>query len=231
MREAPVKARPVIQRARPSLDGVSLMVDRIADSKYGLFDPLPDGSLETSSNTTVPATELPPDPLWMNPDWTVPAPPAPDRRLREEEVSPLIELEASRNGIDPLLIEAIVRNESGFDPYAVSSTGAQGLMQLMPDTAALVGVANPFDPAQNIAGGSLYLSWQLRNFGGDVALAVAAYNAGPAAVQRWGGVPPYPETIEYVKRVVEDYRQLQQLRAAQTANTSTNQLPPGVEIR
>jgi hypothetical protein len=230
MNEVPVTARPTVYRARPSLDGVSLMVDRIADSPYGLFEPLPDGTADLGTNTTIPK-ELPPEPLWMNPEWTVPAPPAPDRRLREEEVAPLIELEASRNGIDPLLIEAVVRNESGFDPYAVSNTGAQGLMQLMPDTAALCGVADPFDPAQNIAGGSLYLSWQLRNFGGDVALAVAAYNAGPAAVQRWGGVPPYPETVEYVKRVVEDYRALQQLRAAQSANTSSTQLPPGVEIR
>lgn len=207
---APVQSTPIPYRCRPSLDGVASLVDRIADSPYGLFDPLPSGSPAS------PPVEKPlqQEPLWLNPDWTVPAEPAPDRLLDPLEVRPLIELEASRHGLDPLLVEAVVRTESSYDPYAVSGVGAQGLMQLMPDTAALVGVSNPFDPAQNIAGGTLYLSWQLQTFSGDVTMALAAYNAGPAAVQRWGGVPPYPETVEYVRRVLEQYRQLQ---AEQTA--------------
>lgn len=195
----------------PKIEGISLLVDRIADSPYGLFNPLtPAGATpEPAASPAAPATPTPAEP-YMDPQWTVPKPPSMDNVVPPEEIHRMIELEAQRNHIDPLLIEAIIRNESGFNPWAVSPTGALGLMQLMPDTAAQVGVTDPFDPAQNIAGGSAYLALQLRNFGGDVSLAVAAYNAGPAAVQRWGGIPPYQETMNYVSNVVSDYRTLMQ---------------------
>jgi soluble lytic murein transglycosylase-like protein len=108
---------------------------------------------------------------------------------------------AKRNGIDPALLAGLIKQESGFNPHAGSAAGAQGLTQLMPGTARGLGVTNTFDPAQSIEGGARYLKQQLDHFGGDVARALAAYNAGPGAVQRYGGVPPYAETQNYVRRV------------------------------
>lgn len=109
---------------------------------------------------------------------------------------------AARHGIDPALLRAVVRAESGFNPNAVSSAGAQGLTQLMPATAAGLGVTDPFDPAQALDGGAKYLRSQLDAFGGDVTKALAAYNAGPGAVQKYGGVPPYAETQAYVQKIL-----------------------------
>lgn len=111
---------------------------------------------------------------------------------------------AQRYGVDPSLVRAVVKNESGFDPRATSAAGAQGLMQLMPGTAAGLGVTDAYDPAQSIDAGTRYLKTQLDRFGGDARLAVAAYNAGPSAVERAGGVPPYAETQAYVQRVLAD---------------------------
>jgi soluble lytic murein transglycosylase-like protein len=113
---------------------------------------------------------------------------------------------ARRHGLDPELVVAVVSVESGFRPEAVSPKGAQGLMQLMPRTAASLGVEDAFDPAQNLDGGARHLGQLLTLYGGDVARALAAYNAGEGAVQRHGGVPPYRETRAYVKKVLEQYR-------------------------
>jgi len=108
---------------------------------------------------------------------------------------------AQRNGLDPALLAGLIKQESGFNANARSGAGAQGLTQLMPGTASGLGVTNPLDPAQSIEGGAKYLKQQLDRFGGDVARALAAYNAGPGAVQRFGGVPPYAETQNYVRAV------------------------------
>jgi soluble lytic murein transglycosylase-like protein len=108
---------------------------------------------------------------------------------------------AKANGIDPALLAGLIKQESGFNPNAGSSAGARGLTQLMPSTAAGLGVTNVLDPAQAIQAGAKYLKQQLDTFGGDVTKALAAYNAGPGAVKRFGGVPPYAETQNYVRAV------------------------------
>ena len=108
---------------------------------------------------------------------------------------------AKKHGIDPALLAGLVKQESGFNPNAGSPAGARGLTQLMPGTAAGLGVTNVLDPAQSLDGGAKYLRAQLDAFGGDVTKALAAYNAGPGAVQRYGGVPPYAETQNYVRAV------------------------------
>jgi soluble lytic murein transglycosylase-like protein len=120
------------------------------------------------------------------------------RRLAEEA--------ARRHGLDPALVLAVVSVESGFEPGAVSPKGAQGLMQLMPRTAAALGVADARDPEQNLDAGVRHLEALLRLYGGDLRRALAAYNAGEGAVERHGGVPPYRETRDYVRKVLERYR-------------------------
>ncbi len=117
----------------------------------------------------------------------------------------LIGLTARANRLQPALVKAVIAAESNFDPDAVSRKGAQGLMQLMPKTARDLGVENPFHPVDNVRGGSRYLRRMLDRYG-DVERALAAYNAGPTAVDRYGGVPPYRETRDYVKRVLTYYR-------------------------
>jgi len=108
---------------------------------------------------------------------------------------------AKANGVDPALLAGLIKQESGFNPNAGSGAGARGLTQLMPGTAAGLGVTNVLDPVQSINAGAKYLKQQLDAFGGDVTKALAAYNAGPGAVKRFGGVPPYAETQNYVRVV------------------------------
>ena len=120
-----------------------------------------------------------------------------------------IQAAARKYGLDPALLKGLIRQESNFNPAAGSPAGAQGLTQLMPGTARALGVTDPHDPQQAIDGGARYLKQQLDAFGGDVEKALAAYNAGPGAVKRYGGVPPYAETQNYVKKVMgyaQEYR-------------------------
>jgi soluble lytic murein transglycosylase-like protein len=126
------------------------------------------------------------------------------------QYEPLIAQAAARNGVDPAVLHGLIQQESAFDPSASSSAGAQGLTQLMPGTASSLGVANPLDPAESIEGGARYLGQLTSEFGGNTTDALAAYNAGPGAVQQYGGVPPYAETQSYVTKVLgyaEAYRQ------------------------
>ncbi len=117
----------------------------------------------------------------------------------------LIHATALEYKVPPALVKAVIAAESAFDPQAVSRRGARGLMQLMPHTAATLGVEDAFEPKQNVRGGVNYLRDMLDRYG-DVTRAVAAYNAGPAAVDRHGGIPPYRETRDYVERVLTYYR-------------------------
>lgn len=116
-------------------------------------------------------------------------------------ISETVDRVAQQNQISPQLIHSVISVESNYDPGAVSPKGAQGLMQLIPSTAKRFGVSNAFDPADNIQGGARYLKYLLELYKGDEALALAAYNAGEGAVSRYGGVPPYPETQNYVAKV------------------------------
>jgi soluble lytic murein transglycosylase-like protein len=122
-------------------------------------------------------------------------------RLPPSAFEHLITAAAAKYALDAALIRAVINAESAFDPLAVSRAGAMGLMQLMPPLAAEMGVTDPFDPRQNIFAGSRYLRQLLDAYDGDVTLALASYNAGPGAVERYNGVPPYPETQHYVKTI------------------------------
>lgn len=118
----------------------------------------------------------------------------------------LISDAAQSNAVHPALITAIIHAESNFDPLAVSRVGAMGLMQIVPSTQRYLGLKNAFDPKQNVDAGSRYLRELLDRFRGNVIMAVAAYNAGPGAVARHAGIPPYKETRNYVKKVLAYYK-------------------------
>lgn len=144
----------------------------------------------------VPSTHLgcePPQPPMASPDQASP------------EVRALVQHFAASTGLNARLVMAVIAVESAFDARAVSRRNAMGLMQLTAETAARYGVGDPFDPEQNIRGGTTYLRWLLKRFGGDLTLALAAYNAGERTVDFYGGVPPFTETVEYIKRIGRFY--------------------------
>ncbi len=151
----------------------------------------PAGALAAAG--TLPGGMLPPEAAQA----PAPVPPA--------QIDALVDQNATTWQVDPALLKAVIANESGFNANATSKVGAQGLMQLMPQTAASLGVRDAYDPAQNVAGGARYLRGLLDRFGGDQRLAVAAYNAGPGAVAKYGDVPPYAETQNYVTNVLASF--------------------------
>jgi len=125
----------------------------------------------------------------------------------EEQIGPLIEEMSRREGLTPDLLRAVIQKESRFLPCAVSKKGAQGLMQLMPATASDLGVQDPFDPKQNVSGGAKFLRQLLSKYGGDLVLALGAYNAGPGRVDSLGRLPLLPETVNYVQEILEKLNQ------------------------
>ena len=127
-----------------------------------------------------------------------------------------MEKSAKAHNVDPLLVQSVIQVESNYNHYAVSPKGAEGLMQLMPGTARMLGVTNSFDPAENIEAGVKYLRY-LQNVYRDDRLALAAYNAGPKAVDRYKGAPPYAETQDYVNQVGQRYQSAKQVEAAKNA--------------
>jgi soluble lytic murein transglycosylase-like protein len=176
-------------------DGRGLTIDDAWVEDDIIYLRLPEGGVIGTSEARVARVILP----------EVVEPAATEQASRAEQKQILDRLArtvARRYELDEELVSAVVRAESGYDPAAVSRVGAVGLMQLMPGTAAEMEVHDPFDPEQNLDGGVRYLKWMLDRFEGEVDLALAAYNAGPAAVDRYGGIPPYPETRSYVRRVL-----------------------------
>lgn len=129
----------------------------------------------------------------------------PSRTYHRAEWDNLITDIALVNGVDPVLVRGIIEVESGYEPSALSPKGAMGLMQLMPGTASDLGVNDPWDPVQNIKGGTRYISWLLKKYNGNLEKALAAYNAGPNAVDYYNGIPPYQETQDYVRTIISRY--------------------------
>lgn len=128
------------------------------------------------------------------------------QEARKQMLDPLVRKLSADYGVDPNLVHAVIKQESAYDPDAESYVGAKGLMQLMPETAASLGVTDSSNPQDNLRGGIKYLSQKLKAFNGDVRLALAAYNAGEGAVKEYGGIPPFQETKAYVKTIIANYQ-------------------------
>lgn len=182
-----------------------------------------DNYIELSSNQIASVTFVPGSPSAAPP---ASAPSPLDARLSSADLNQMLARAGRRHNLDVDLLASLVKAESGGNPRAVSRAGAAGLMQLMPGTAASLGVSNRFEPRQNIQGGSAYLDALLTRYHDNLALALAAYNAGPLAVDRYHGIPPYAETRAYVARVIHEFnrrvraRQAAALRAAATQRAS-----------
>jgi len=129
----------------------------------------------------------------------------PDLKVSKGYIQDVVKKMSSKYGVDERLVMAIIKQESNFNPNAISSAGAQGLMQLMPATAKRLGVKNPFDAAQNIEGGVKHIRGLIDRYRGNIVLAIAAYNAGGGNVDKYDGVPPFSETQNYVKRILTNY--------------------------
>ena len=174
--------------------------------------------------------------LWMYPPAKWRATPASRTRAASEAAKPakstnqIVSEASEKHGVDSDFIRSVIKQESAGNANAVSRAGARGLMQLMPGTALQLGVNDSFSPEQNVHGGAQYLRELLERYNGDAIKALAAYNAGPGAVDRYKGVPPYRETRQYVQRVVRDYNKSKQKRGSLPTNPPRNRQSHGRRI-
>ncbi len=194
-----------------SLSGVEQRM-RAIESKLGIAED--ELTITPAPNNDVPTTETGASSFSsvlsdvMKDDKPSPPISAGINALKGSHLEPLVEQYAGKAGVSSSLVKAVIKAESGGNPHAVSSAGAKGLMQLMPATAKGLGVNNPLNPAENIEGGSKYLGQLMKKYRGNKELALAAYNAGSGAVAKYGGIPPYKETQNYVKKVLKYEEQL-----------------------
>ncbi|HEY2116878.1 MAG TPA: lytic transglycosylase domain-containing protein [Candidatus Angelobacter sp.] len=170
-----------------------------------------------------PAALTSPQPSAAQPATIASQIPAPAKAAQNVDLEQVVREASSKNRLDPDFVSSVIRAESNFKTHAVSKKGAQGLMQLMPSTAAQLGVADPFDPKANVEAGTAHLSALLDLYKNDPIKALAAYNAGAHRVKQYNGVPPYRETRDYINKIVRDFnaRKRAQMKAAAAANTST----------
>ncbi|MEW6202609.1 MAG: lytic transglycosylase domain-containing protein [bacterium] len=196
----------------PTQWGITRMMERIKQiqERFNAMLPMPriNNDFQSQLKDSLQQNNTAPEELLMNPSKTTPIT---DELLRTDNtikyepgnLDELIKSTADRYNLDTKLLHAVVKAESNYNPNAVSPKGAMGLMQLMPATAESLGVQNPFSPAENIDGGARFLKSLIDKYGGDLQLALAAYNAGPAAVDAHSGIPPYDETRTYITRVLD----------------------------
>jgi len=184
------------------------------DSGSANFIEVSPSQITSSQPITLPAAQPP-----------TPAPSTSEANLTPAELNQLLTSAGQAHDLNVDLLASVVREESGGHPRAISRAGAQGLMQLMPATAAQLGVADTFAPGQNIRGGTAYLDSLLRRYHDNLALALAAYNAGPVAVDRWHGIPPYRETQLYVARVIHEFNRRIAARKAHNLTQVATVLP------
>lgn len=168
--------------------------------------------VEASDIVAAEHVDMPKPAVAEAPRTATPAAPETPERLTEADLQPMLTKAGTTYNIDADLLASVIREESGGHAHAVSRAGAQGLMQLMPGTASELGVTNTFAAGENIKGGTAYLNVLLERYKDNLQLALAAYNAGPAAVDRWHGIPPYRETRAYVARVIHEYNRRYALR-------------------
>jgi hypothetical protein len=206
---------PAVQAAEEVTlrNGFNLLCDHREETggKVRLYTSKDSGNFVEVDAAEIASIDTVPDP----PAATAPSREIPEPKLTDADVHQLISKAGASHNLDVDLLASVVRAESGGNIHAVSRTGAQGLMQLMPGTAAQLGVADSFRADQNINGGTAYLDALLVRYHDNLALALAAYNAGPAAVDKYHGVPPYRETRIYVARVIREFNRRKQLEKAE----------------
>ncbi len=200
-----------VQYSRSEVAGAATRLWLCADAGEGYVE-VPNAQIEVFEEGQNTAVLTEPPAVRTPPTITGGKPPADD-----ELIPHLIAGAALRHQIDPDFVASVVKAESDFVPTAVSPKGARGLMQLMPQTAAFLGVENALDPAENVEGGTAYLGQLLDRYDGDAVKALAAYNAGPQRVEQYGGVPPYPETRAYIIRIIDDYNRKKLSQEASSA--------------